>query len=132
MVNFSTIQSLTLSVLLSSATLTVADYIQVNYYWDGGCSNYALDIPMPPNNSNYNYQYSNTNSANIANCDGYDYCYCTFYTQPDSSGPSQKVDYYGDNCASNWGQGFQSFTCSYGHNNPYPGAKEKRTVRGNF
>jgi hypothetical protein len=132
MVNFSTIQSLTLSVLLSSATLTVADYIQVNYYWDGGCSNYALDIPMPPNLSNYNYQYSNTNSANIANCDGYDYCYCTFYTQPDSSGPSQEVDYYGGNCASNWGQGFQSFTCSYGHNNPYPGAKEKRTVRGNF
>lgn len=128
MVNFFTLRGLTLGVLFSSATLTVGQYIQVNYYYDGGCSDYAIDIPNPPNDSNYNYQYSNTNSANIANCDSYDYCSCNFYTQPNSSGPMEAADYYGDNCASNWGGGFQSFTCVYGYNND----GYKRTVSGNL
>jgi hypothetical protein len=121
MVNFSTIRNLTFGVLLSSATSTVAQslYTQVNYYWDGGCTDYALDIPWPPNNQNFNYAYTNTNSANIASCDGYDYCECTFYAGPDSTGESWKISYFGDgNCASNWGAGFQSFNCEYGFGNP--------------
>jgi hypothetical protein len=121
MVNFSTIRSLTLAVLLSSATLTVAQstYMQVNYYWDGGCTDYALSIPWPPDNEIYNYAYTNTNSANIANCDGYDYCECTFYAGPDGTGESWSASYYvAENCASNWGGGFQSFNCQYGFGNP--------------
>jgi hypothetical protein len=119
MVKFSTIRSLPLGVLLFSATLTVDAYIQVNYYWDGGCTDYALDIPMPPEQEIYNYAYTNTNSANIANCDYY-WCDCTFYAGPDGTGESWYVSSPSPstagngNCASNWGGGFQSFICSYG------------------
>jgi hypothetical protein len=112
---------------LLSSTPAVGQYIQVNYYWDGGCADFALDIPNPPY-GNFNYAYTGTNSANIANSDGYDWCYCNFYTQPNGGGAVEALDYYGNNCASNWGEGFQSFDCSFGYND----YKEKRTVTGNL
>jgi hypothetical protein len=119
MVNFATVKTLALAVSLSAPLAVVADpvlvsgdnYIQVNYYWDGGCTDYALDIPNPPE-SMFDYAYTNTNSANIANCN-YGYCSCTFYTGPNGEGSSQTVTYPSPNCASNWGGGFQSFSCVY-------------------
>ncbi|KAK3990436.1 hypothetical protein QBC44DRAFT_307542 [Cladorrhinum sp. PSN332] len=84
--------------------------IQVNYYWDGGCGDFALDIPNVPSGSCYNYAWSNTNSALVASCEGYRTCSCTFYTQDNCGGPAQSRS-IGGGCASNWGWGFRSFRC---------------------
>lgn len=129
MVNFSTLQSLTLGVLLSSP-LAVGTYVQINYYSDGGCQDYVLSIPNPPGSTVYNYQYSGTNSANIANCDGYLDCSCTFYTEPNGQGNQQFIMSDDNDCASNWGGGFQSFKCTY-RSDIGPQA-QSRSVRGNF
>lgn len=123
MVTFSSLQSLTLSVLLSS-TLAVGQSIQVNYYWDGGCEDFALALPNPPQII-FDYTYTGTNSENIANCD-YDYCNCQFYVEPNAVGVPIQLSWGGDNCASNWGGGFQSFHCEYGSYNI------KRSISGNF
>ena len=86
--------------------------LQINYYTDGGCSSFASSPPNPfTDNSCYNWQISGTNSANIANCDGFSTCDCSFYTQPNCGGASQSASFGGNNCASNWGQGFSSFKC---------------------
>jgi hypothetical protein len=122
MAPITTLLNLILAALLC-ATSTTAAYIQVNYYYDGGCTDYASQAPNVPNNANYNWSWGGSGSANIANCDGYDFCYCTFYTQPNGGGASRGIDVGG--CASNYPQGYQSFTCEYGYF-----FKEKRSVGG--
>jgi hypothetical protein len=103
--------------------------MQVDYYWDDKCSQYALGIKNPPNGGIFGYQYTNTNSANVANCSGgANYCYCYFYTEANGAGTSDYAVWGGNNCASNPGAGFQSFKCTYG----YSLTKEKRIFEGNF
>ncbi|TVY47285.1 hypothetical protein LCER1_G008519 [Lachnellula cervina] len=113
--HFTTISTFVLGAFLSTATSVAAgNYIQVNYYKDGGCKDFAAKIENPPQGKDYDYAYGGSNSASIANCNGYSYCECTFYTNQGSSGPSETANWGGSNCASNYGSGFKSFTCSYG------------------
>lgn len=95
-------------------TAVYAADIQVNYYSDGGCANWLVDV-YPFDGSCYGYKWSGTNSANIAACsapEGYN-CACTFWTQDDCTGAAQIVTYGQgqEHCASNWGQGFVSMQC---------------------
>src|SRR6266699_2547802 len=96
----------TMAIFSSFASLGLAAF-QVNYYYDGGCSQYAA---TPPNvqldESCYNYQWTNMNSANIAACDD-EYCSCCFYADGNCRGDCIPVNWAGSDCASNWGPGFQ-------------------------
>ena len=53
---------------------------KINYYTDGGCTDYLVSIFPSTDGSCYDYSYTGDNSANIANCDGSN-CQCTFYNQ---------------------------------------------------
>jgi hypothetical protein len=107
----------TAAILLASATAVLGQTISVNYYTDGGCTQWASTAPDVPFQSNYNWHTDGVNSANIAECT-YSYCICTFYTQPNSGGAQQSVSNNGydgyPSCASNWSEGFASFWCSWG------------------
>jgi hypothetical protein len=104
------------SLMAALAASASAAGIHINYYTDGGCSNYASSPPnVPIDGGCYNWQWNGANSANIANCD-YKECWCTFYTQPNCQGAAQALTYSGDNCASNWGQGYVSFKCAVQYN----------------
>ncbi|GFF24679.1 hypothetical protein IFM61606_09217 [Aspergillus udagawae] len=98
-------------------TAATAATLQVNYYSDGGCSNYMTELkPSPSPTTCVDYVWGGSNSMNIAACtfpNGK--CICTVYTQPHCKGAQQTVVYGGDNCASNWGRGFYSFKCSVEH-----------------
>jgi hypothetical protein len=110
MAPITTLRNLILAALLCAISTTARSF-QVNYYYDGGCSDYASQAPNVPNNAIYNWSWGGSGSANIANCDGYDICYCIFYTQPNGGGSRFEVDY--GVCASNWPNGFKSFVCQY-------------------
>ena len=110
--------------LVSLITTAAAYELKVNYYSDGGCEDYILSLnPTVDWGQNpttcYDYEWNGINSANIANCQdpaGGQNCYCVFYTEPGCEGNwgVGKSDWYdGDNCASNWGQGFKSMVCQY-------------------
>lgn len=111
------LQLLALALFLFSIPTNADNRIQVNYYYDGGCSDFAVSPPNVPNalgsGDSYGYQWTYSNSANVANCDGYLVCVCLFYTGPNLEGSVQVADYGGHNCASDWGVGFQSFQCFY-------------------
>ncbi|EAW17417.1 uncharacterized protein NFIA_073320 [Aspergillus fischeri NRRL 181] len=67
-------------------TAATAATLKVNYYSDGGCSDYMASINPSPGFSCYDYVWTGSNSVNIADCtfpNGK--CICTFYTQPHSS-----------------------------------------------
>ncbi|KAI1206001.1 uncharacterized protein F4807DRAFT_464009 [Annulohypoxylon truncatum] len=97
------------TAVLSLATAATA--IQVNYYTDGGCTQFNTSPPnVPTDGSCYQYQFSGTNSANVANCD-HSVCECIFYTGANCQGAQDVAISPGDNCASNYGPGFQSFRC---------------------
>ncbi|KAF5708867.1 hypothetical protein FGLOB1_6237 [Fusarium globosum] len=67
--------------------------LKVQYYKDGGCSDYAVSIWPGTSNSCYGYSYSNTNSANIVTCGGRGVaCTCYMFEQDNSTGPSCKED----------------------------------------
>ncbi|KAH6990012.1 hypothetical protein EDB80DRAFT_882025 [Ilyonectria destructans] len=113
---------------------------KIQYYYDGGCSNYAVEFnveaftcmcvspifPTPRTNRalyfleshadmlalHSNYGWGNSNSGNIAGCETGD-CTCTFYENAGCSGSSEITSYDGpfDNCASRWGKGFKSVRC---------------------
>ncbi|KAI0184034.1 hypothetical protein EV127DRAFT_486564 [Xylaria flabelliformis] len=87
---------------------------KVNYYTDGGCTAYLLSLFPFTDGSCYGYQYTGENSANIANCDAPSgaTCLCTFFVQDNCEGAAQSVSYNGENCASNFGRGFQSMSCA--------------------
>jgi hypothetical protein len=122
MAPITTFRNLILAALLC-ATLTTARYIQVNYYYDGGCADYASQAPNVPNDAIYNWSWGGSGSANIANCNGYEICQCTFFTQPNGGGARFEVD-FGD-CASDYPNGFKSFICEYAGF-----SKGKRSVGG--
>ncbi|TVY46620.1 hypothetical protein LOCC1_G003303 [Lachnellula occidentalis] len=113
--HITTISTFVLGAFLSTATSVAAgDYIQVNYYTDGDCKEYATAIKTPPEGQVYDYSYGGSNSASIAECNGYGFCTCTFYQNEGGSGVNEVATYGGNNCASNWGSGFKSFECWYG------------------
>ncbi|USP82015.1 uncharacterized protein yc1106_09289 [Curvularia clavata] len=91
----------------------MASAVKVQYYSDGGCSNYLVEFHPSPAGECYNYEYSNQHSANIASCEGSRAkCSCTFYEQRNCKGKSWKATYGGNNCASNWdGGGHKSVAC---------------------
>jgi hypothetical protein len=89
----------------------LASAMNVNYYSDGGCSNYVSSPPnVPADGSCYNWQWSGSNSANIANCD-YGTCVCSFHVDANCGGPYEQIEYGVNDCASYYGTGFQSFAC---------------------
>ncbi|KAL4909377.1 hypothetical protein BDW74DRAFT_146461 [Aspergillus multicolor] len=107
-------------LLLATATLftstLAARNLQVNYYSDGGCTDYMTSINPGTGGNCVDYVWTGSNSINIADCtfpNGD--CTCTFYTQPGCRGAQQQVVYPSDNCASNWGRGFYSMKCSVEH-----------------
>ena len=106
-----------LSFLTISFTGCIATTIQVNYYYDGGCTDLAVAVHpwvnkgSDPHPDCYDYAWTGANSANVANCSGNDYCECTLWTQPGCQGASETVSWADSNCASNWGHGFVSMTC---------------------
>jgi hypothetical protein len=113
--------SFTLALLISAAT---AAELKVNYYSDGGCSDYILSLHPGVSYGCYDYNWQGSNSANIADCtypNGV--CVCTFYTQAGCKGASQSVDYPNNNCASNYGHGFLSMKCAVIHD-----PKEKKML----
>ncbi|GFF26286.1 hypothetical protein IFM46972_01722 [Aspergillus udagawae] len=65
-------------------TAATAATLQVNYYSDGGCSNYMTELkPSPSPTTCVDYVWGGSNSMNIAACtfpNGK--CICTVYTQP--------------------------------------------------
>ncbi|EXK27668.1 hypothetical protein FOMG_15901 [Fusarium oxysporum f. sp. melonis 26406] len=77
--------------------------LKVQYYKDGGCTDYAVSIWPGTSNKCYGYSYSNTNSANIVSCGGRGVaCTCYMFEQdnckrlyttkvPISRGISQKL-----------------------------------------
>jgi hypothetical protein len=123
-----TIRNLILAALC--ATSATASYIQVNYYYDGGCSDYASQPPNVPYGSVYNWSWDHSGSANIANCDDYDFCSCTFFTQSNGGGPRYTVQ--PGSCATNWPYGFKSFECTYGNYFPKEKRSVEETVEGNI
>ena len=103
-------------VFTSIITAATAADIQVNYYSDGGCADYMLAIHPSTDFACYDYQWTGSNSVNIAsttfpNGD----TVCTFYTQSGCSGASQTIVYPNNNCASNYGHGFESMKCGISH-----------------
>ncbi|KAB8234040.1 uncharacterized protein BDW43DRAFT_310713 [Aspergillus alliaceus] len=97
-------------ILASVITAVSAAELKVNYYSDGGCTNYLTSIWPGDVGRCYDYDYTNTNSANIANCNGYQLCTCSFYSEKGCKG---KEEYrIGSSCASNWGTGWASMKCS--------------------
>jgi hypothetical protein len=85
---------------------------QVNYYKDGGCTEYNIGF-TPNTYGAYSYYDPGTNSANIADCfqSVETHCSCTFYTEDHQQGTAVVADWYGNNCASAWGKGFKSMYC---------------------
>ncbi|OIW30098.1 hypothetical protein CONLIGDRAFT_680882 [Coniochaeta ligniaria NRRL 30616] len=95
---------------------TAAYDLKVNYYSDGGCSDWILSLHPGYGNDCYDYNWPGVNSANIANCIYPDaYCVCKFYTQAACTGAVQTTVYPDNNCASNWGHGFLSMKCHIVH-----------------
>ncbi|EME77466.1 uncharacterized protein MYCFIDRAFT_184224 [Pseudocercospora fijiensis CIRAD86] len=87
---------------------------KVQYYYDGGCSSYAVEFWPSQNGDCYNYEYGNTNSANIVWAD-YNSAFCSFFTQSNCQGSAHSAclgwGCTSGNCASNWGSGFKSVQC---------------------
>ncbi|KAE8356202.1 hypothetical protein BDV28DRAFT_145387 [Aspergillus coremiiformis] len=106
------------TIFVTLVTAATAAKLQVNYYSDGGCSNYMTELNPPASFGCYDYVWSGSNSMNIADCtfpNGK--CVCTFYTQPHCKGAQETVVYPQNNCASNWGRGFYSLKCGVVHDN---------------
>jgi hypothetical protein len=94
------------------APLAVAGSIQVNYFYDNNCTDFASSPPAVPNNEVYVWEIAGTNSAGIANCDGFDYCWCYFYKGINETiidTPHRLAQYpSGPTCVSG---AFESFEC---------------------
>ncbi|WYZ46847.1 hypothetical protein EsH8_IX_001072 [Colletotrichum jinshuiense] len=101
----------TFLTVLATVGSVAAKSAKIQYYYDGGCSNYAVEFNVDAFTC-INYDWTNSNSGNIAGCDTDD-CTCTFYANRDCSGTSKitSIDGVYDNCASNWGSGFKSVRC---------------------
>ena len=61
--------------------------MQINYYWDGGCTNYAAQVDWDSTwYGCYNYYVSGTWSNSIATCRSAYGCSCTFYSNSNCAG----------------------------------------------
>ncbi|KAL4910985.1 hypothetical protein BDW74DRAFT_172438 [Aspergillus multicolor] len=99
--------------LLSALTVitAVSAYeLKVNYYSDGGCSDYLVSVWPSVVGDCYDYDYSGTNSANIADCKDFYACGCTFYQEKGCTGTESSP--LTGSCKSNWGGGWKSMKCS--------------------
>jgi hypothetical protein len=66
--------------------------LKVQYYKDGGCTDYAVSIWPGTSNKCYGYSYSNTNSANIVSCGGRGVaCTCYMFEQDNCKGNSVRT-----------------------------------------
>ncbi|KAI5464254.1 hypothetical protein BGZ63DRAFT_439431 [Mariannaea sp. PMI_226] len=90
---------------------TPSSPIKVQYYSDGGCSDYTTEFYPSTDGSCYNYQVPNTGSGNIAGCNA-GICSCTFFEQPNCQGTQSNLAIFPDNCASNYGPGWGSVQCT--------------------
>lgn len=109
-----------------TAMPVLADHGQamsIQYYWDGGCSNYAGEqmLGYADNHGPFEckqFYIAGSWSANIADCIDTAGCNCTFYTD-DQCKSEVKSEYntgfvyHGvqPNCAHNDGNGFRSYNC---------------------
>jgi len=104
---------LTLSAILAAAS-PIAGQLKVNYYTDGGCSQFRKSFFPVAYGGCINNDNSNSPSMNIANCDGFRACRCDFYVHDNCQGAVATVFYYTNypnNCASNYPSGFKSMKC---------------------
>ncbi|CEI63438.1 hypothetical protein FVEN_g41 [Fusarium venenatum] len=102
-----------LAVFAASVSAGIGDYAKIQYYYDGGCSQYATEFKVGDFEC-INYDYGNTNSGNVAGCDSRNNdCECKFYQNRDCKGPLMRAgtDSVFGNCASQWGKGFKSVYC---------------------
>ena len=92
-----------------------SELVQVNYYWDGACSNYAAQVDYDSSWTCYNYYVAGSWSSNIANCYNGDNCQCWWFATSDCVRTScMGTSHYGpggETCFDNQGQGVWSFTC---------------------
>ena len=94
------------------ATLAVAGSIQVSYFYDNNCTEFAASPPVvPPNGGEYVWEISGSDSAGI-NCDGFAHCWCYFYSgtkENTTDTPHQLAEYpSGPFCVEG---AFESFEC---------------------
>ncbi|RYP45625.1 hypothetical protein DL768_008062 [Monosporascus sp. mg162] len=103
------------TILVTAGSAAAAgESAKIQYYYDGGCSNYAVEFNVPGSTC-YNYDWSNSNSGNVAGCNSrYNDCTCRFYENSDCKGTGKTAQNDGPfgNCASNWGKGFKSVRCT--------------------
>jgi hypothetical protein len=98
--------------ILPFLSATVFATMKIQYYNDGGCTDYAIEFNPPNDGSCWGYQWPGTHSANIASCSGRNLCYCEFYSEDNCGGGQWTATYGQNNCASNWnGGGFRSMKC---------------------
>jgi hypothetical protein len=98
------------AVLASAATnIVFGQWINVQYYSDGGCEDYLTTVNPWTNGDCYQFQWGGTNSVNIVDSSSGANAQCDFFPDPDCGGSSVWVQ--GPACKSNWGQGFQSMKC---------------------
>jgi hypothetical protein len=91
--------------------------MQINYYWDGGCKNYAAQVDWQSNwYGCYNYYIPGTWSNSIATCRSANGCLCTFYSNSDCTGGGTEWNAYRNgnnvNCNNNGGLGVRSLRCA--------------------
>ncbi|KAH8703951.1 hypothetical protein BGW36DRAFT_423489 [Talaromyces proteolyticus] len=111
----SSVRNIVLTGLLGATAVLAGGSAQVNYYTDAGCTQYqwsdafSLGSYAGPGYS-YSYQLEGTQSANVANCNDWTWCVCTFYdTNGNTLGEAQNA---GSNCVHG---DVASFYC-YGRN----------------
>ena len=97
------------------ATLAItqnSNYIQINYFNDNNCTDFASSPPVVPLDFGvYNWETPGTNSAGIANCDGYQTCWCWFYPSANASGTATLAQYPSGNFTTCVTGQFASFDC---------------------
>jgi hypothetical protein len=101
----------TLFLPLLAATVS-AGKVKVNYYKDGGCTDWLASFNPADDGSCYNYALAGMNSANVVDCHELS-CACDFYPENNCNGKSRLASTENGNCASNWGTGYRSMKCAY-------------------
>lgn len=100
---------------LATSLASLAASIQVNIFYAGDCTKYATSFNPYSNGDCYDYGWDDSNSDSIVDCDRFDTCECTFYTNYGCYGDEQTFSGTGG-CASSGG-GFKSVSCVAG--NPF-------------
>lgn len=92
----------------------MGEEIHLQYYWDGGCSNFSAEYYVL-DSSCHPWYISNTWSANIATCvTNYNECGCWFYYLDNCTGGFVYLRVENGvhgNCANNDGVGYKSVLC---------------------